>query len=112
MQPSKFESTFSTSAGFIFGKVALTITSFLSGFGAGFVAASKEAFIQVADCLLSYSINGENSLQPAGPSNKAISRDLIPRKLFLTGIETTCNSNGNITYGRLGNLLKFGSRFS
>ena len=42
-------------------------------------------------------INGENSLQPAGPSNKAISRNLIPRKFAFTGIETTCNLNGNIT---------------
>ena len=69
--------------------MAFTSTSLRTGFGAGFVAASSAALSQVADSLLLYSVKGENSLQPSGPSNNAISRFFIWRKLYLTGIETT-----------------------
>ncbi|CAB5013246.1 unannotated protein [freshwater metagenome] len=78
------------------GIVALISISSRIFLGASSQAPSNAAFSQIEDSLTPYSRNGENSLQPLGPSNIAISRVLSSRKIIFKGKSTTCIAYGNI----------------
>ena len=88
-QPSKRASTWGTDAAATAGTVALTGISLRSGAGCGVHPKSIAAASQVDASPSSYSVNGENSVQPSGPSNRAASRVSMPRKRVASGSATT-----------------------
>jgi hypothetical protein len=71
------------------GTVALTSTRSRTGAGQPSSAASRAQAHQARASASSYSTNGQNSPQPAGPSTSASSRVVIPRKRVRRGSATT-----------------------
>ncbi len=89
-QPGKRRSTVATASAATAGTVALTGTEVRSGAGQPVQAASTAPASQRAASSSSYSRNGENSPQPAGPRSSRASRSVTPRNGTRSGTEITC----------------------
>ncbi|OUD86352.1 hypothetical protein BC477_00060 [Clavibacter michiganensis subsp. michiganensis] len=88
-QPGNRASTSATRAASTAGIVAFTSTWSRKGAGGSVQPKSMAAASQAADSASSYSMNGENSVQPSGPSMSRASRTSRPRKRVRSGRATT-----------------------
>ena len=87
--PGKRASTAGTSSAVTAGMVAFTRIVSRSAGGAGFQPKSMAAASQADASVSPYSVKGENSVHPSGPSMSMASRTSIPRNREVSGRLTT-----------------------
>jgi hypothetical protein len=87
--PGNLASTAGTSAAVTAGMVAFTWIVSRSAGGVGFQPKSMAAASQADASASPYSVKGENSVHPSGPSISMASRTSIPRNREVSGRLTT-----------------------